>query len=145
MRGDGGDELGGGGRLLKSRAESGDGRGRATGVDSEERGDGGITDRDSDEPNIDWRGEEGVLVAGDRGDIEVGAVEVAAVAGEGCCMVARATDASVGSAGGRAVCPSRALASACRAIARAAADKPLTSSAPGAGVTVTDGARPSDC
>ena len=74
--------MGGGGRELNSSADSGDGRGRAVVVvDSDERGDGGITARDSDEPNMDCRGDGGALVAGDRD--EAGAVSVleAAVGG----------------------------------------------------------------
>ena len=143
VRGEGGEEVGGGTRELKSRAESGDGRGRAVVVDSEERGDGGITASDNDEPNIDWRGDVGLLLAGDSAD--AGTIGAAAAAGGGCCRFSRAAAARVESAGGRAVWPSRLLASAWRAIASAAADMPATSSAPGAGVTKSTGVRVLDC
>lgn len=143
MRGEGGEEVGGGGREWKRRAESGDGRGRPVGEESDERGEGGITANESDEPNIDWRGDGGAVVAGDSAD--VGPAGVASVVGLSCCRFARVVAASVGSAGGRAVCPSRLLESASRAIASAAADKPVRSSVPGAGVTNSDGVCAVDC
>ena len=98
-----------------------------------------MTDSASAELNIDWRGEGGGLLAGDRAD--TGAVSVADSAVDGgCCSFTRATAARVGSAGGRAVWPSRVFASAFLAIAKAAADKPDRSSVPGAGVISNVGA-----
>ena len=144
MRGEGGEALGGGGvrDWKRRRGESGEGRGRPVGVeaDREVRGDGGMTDRESDEPNIDWRGEAGALVAGDRADMGAASVVDVAVTADGCCRSARAAAVSDGSAGGRAVCPSRVFASACRAIANAAAERPETSSWPAAGVISIAGA-----